>query len=158
MVGSGLQSAQALAVIAIAAFGAWIAFRQMQIANSKLLHDLYEKRYRIYDATRTMLNEAVQHQTMSQETLRAFILGTGDATFLLSDELAGYLVEMSEHARRMQAITITMEALPVGDEKARASRAAGADREWLVNQIDGLAAKFEPCLRLSKRKRKRRLF
>jgi hypothetical protein len=45
-----------------------------------------------------------------------------------------------------QAITISMGALPPGDEKARASAAAGEQRLWPIKQIDGLSKRFESVL------------
>jgi hypothetical protein len=67
---------------------------------------------------------------------------------LLDDyELVKYLNEMRTRAAKFQAIMISMEALPPGDEKARASAAAGEQRLWLIEQIDGLSKRFESVLR-----------
>jgi hypothetical protein len=54
---------------------------------------------------------------------------------------------MHERASKFQAITISMEALPPGQEKARASATAGEHRLWLIDQIDGLSKRFESALR-----------
>ena len=47
------------------------------------------------------------------------------------------LKQMSDRARSAQSIYMVMESLPPGDEKARASAAAGEHLVWLMQQIDG---------------------
>jgi hypothetical protein len=127
----------------------------MQIADARLQHDLYDRRYRIFDAARRLLSEIIIHGNATDEALRAFVLGTSDALFLLDDDLAKYLAEMSQHARALVAIKIAMEALPVGEQKANASKVAIDHQMWLVEQLDDLADKFRPVLRLNKRQRAR---
>lgn len=62
-----VQVLQALAVPVIAAVGAWVALQQMHIARVKLQHDLYERRYAVFEAVRRFLDEAVSHKIVSRE-------------------------------------------------------------------------------------------
>lgn len=149
-----VQALQALAVPVIAAVGAWVAVQQMVIARVKLQHDLYDRRYAVFDAVRTFLNEAVRNQVVSQETCRTFALKTADAEFLFDDGLAAYLKEMREHAFKAQALYITMQQMGPGDQKDAALRAASVHTTWLIDQIDGLALRFRPFLMLEKRERR----
>ncbi len=112
---------QALAVPVIAAVGAWVALQQMHIAHTKLQHDLYDRRYAVFRAVRRFLDEASTKKFVSDDTLRAFVLGTADAAFLFDNRLADDLMQMSERARSAQSICMTMEHLPDGEIKARAS-------------------------------------
>lgn len=153
-----VQVLQALAVPVIAGVGAWIALQQMQIARTKLQHDLYDRRYAVFQAVRRFLDEASVRRIVSPETFRAFALGTADAAFLFDDRLAAYLREMRERAAKAQSIFTVMENMPVGDEKARASAAAGEHVTWLMQQIDGLTERFRPFLTLDRRSRSARLF
>jgi hypothetical protein len=85
---------------------------------------------------------------ISEETFQSFSKAITDARFLFVDDaLIAYLNEIRTRASRFQAITISMEALLPGDEKARASAAAGEQRLWLIDQIDGLPKKFKSALR-----------
>jgi hypothetical protein len=149
-----VKALQALAVPVIAAVGAWVAVQQMVIARVKLQHDLYDRRYAVFDAVRAFLDEAIRSQIVSPETFRMFALKTADAEFLFDDGLAAYLREMREHASKAQAIYITMQQIGPGDQKAAAFSAASEHTMWLINQIDGLAARFRPFLMLQKRKRR----
>jgi len=51
-----VKALQALAVPVIAAVGASVAVQQMVIARVKLQHDLYDRRYAVFDAVRAFLN------------------------------------------------------------------------------------------------------
>jgi hypothetical protein len=145
-----VQVLQALAVPVIAAVGAWVALQQMYIARVKLQHDLYDRRYAVFEAVRRFLDAAVSTKIVSPEILNPFVLRTGDAPFLFDDDLAAYLKQMQERARKAQGIYLTMEAAPDMPQKAAAAAAAGEHLSWLVNQIDGLAEKFRPFLTLDK--------
>ena len=110
--------------------------------------DRYERRYAIFQAVGKALNEALCDKMISAEAFQSFSKAITDARFLLGDdELVAYLNEMRTRAAKFQAVTISMEALPPGDEKARASAAAGEQRLWLIEQIDGLSKRFESVLR-----------
>jgi hypothetical protein len=149
-----VQVLQALAVAVIGAVGVGVAFQQMSIARVKLQHDLYDRRYAVFDAVRALLNEAISSQIVSPETFRMFALKTADAEFLFDDGLAAYLREMREHAFKAQSIYSTIQPMEPGDQKAAAFRAAAEHTTWLNAQIDGLAARFRPFLMLEKRKRR----
>lgn len=149
-----VQVLQALAVPVIAAVGAWVALQQMYIARVKLQHDLYDRRYAVFEAVRRFLNEAVSQKIVSSETFHPFVLGTADAQFLFDDGLAAYLKDMREHAAMARSIYLTMQSIPEGaPQKAAASKAAGEHVSWLVNQIDRLTEKFRPFLTLDRRSR-----
>lgn len=149
-----VQVLQALAVPVIAGVGAWVALQQMYIARTKLQNDLYDRRYAVFQAVRRFLDEATVQRLVSDETVRSFVLGTSDATFLFDDDLAAYLKEMREHATKAQSIFVAMESLPAGDRKARASMAAEEHVVRLLQQFDGLTERFRPFLTLDRRTRR----
>jgi hypothetical protein len=149
-----IQILQALTVPLIAAVGAWVAVQQMRIARIKLQHDLYDRRYAVFQAVRRFLDETVANLLVSRDILRAFVIGTADAEFLFPDELAAYLGEMSRRARTAQSIYTTMQSLPDDSpERAKASLAANEQTRWLIEQIDGLTARFRDVLKLDKHSR-----
>jgi len=151
---SWVQILQALAVPLIAAVGALVAIQQMRIARIKLQHDLYDRRYAVFQAVRRFLDETVANLVVSHDILRAFVIGTADAEFLFPDELAAYLGEMSRRARSAQSIYMTMQSLPEGSpDRANATLAANEQTGWLVDQIDGLTVRFRDVLKLDKHSR-----
>lgn len=126
----------------------------MRIAKVKLQHDLYDRRYAIFQSARRLLDETAANKVVSADTLRQFVIGTADAEFLLPDDLAAYLAELSCRARKAQSIYMVMLSLPEGcQDWQNASLAANGETGWLVEQIDGLTAKFRDVLKLDKHSR-----
>jgi hypothetical protein len=50
-----MQWAQAIALILLSSVGAWIAVKQMRIATAKLNLDLYDRRFKVFEAGRRFL-------------------------------------------------------------------------------------------------------
>jgi hypothetical protein len=149
---------QAVAVIVIPVIGAWLAWQQVQIARVKLQHDLYDRRYRVFDAARRLLAEIGVHRSPSEEAVRAFVLGTSDAPFLFDDDLTSYLKDIQRRALEMKSQyqmlhatdSNSMPIIQVGEQRANASNAANEHWLWLVEQLDGTVDKFKPFLKLDK--------
>jgi hypothetical protein len=150
-----LQCLQAFALIAIAAVGAWLAWQQVQMARVKLQHDLYERRYRVFEAARKLLAETQIHRSPSDDDLRAFVIGTSDAVFLFDDDIAVYLKEMQKRAYEFQSLEKLLEVypdttpiIPVGEKRTQAVNASSEHFLWFSEQFDGLVDKFKPFLKL----------
>src|SRR5262249_12415620 len=73
-----LQILQAFALIAISAVGACLGWQQVRIARVKFQHDLFDRRFRVFEATRRMLAEVCRKVDASPEDQRTFIIETGD--------------------------------------------------------------------------------
>lgn len=120
----------------------------LSFSNDTQTADRYERRYAVFQVVSKALNEALCNKMISAETFQSFSKAVTDSRFLFDDDtLVTYLNDLRTRASKFQAITISMEALPPGDEKARASGAAGEQRLWLIDQIDGLSKKFKSALR-----------
>jgi hypothetical protein len=146
-----LQYVQTICLIVLTGFSVLIAYRQMEIAAAKWKHDLYERRYRVFDAMRNLLEEILYNAAASEEGMRSFMLATGDAKFLFDDSLTKYIMEWREHAKQLRSLKETMADAPVDDRnKASASMEANKHLNWLIQQKDGLADKFSSDLSLYK--------
>jgi len=106
----------------------------------------YERRHAAFRAVRSLIDDVHSHKFLPSETLRSFVEFEKDARFLFDRELAAYLSDIREHATSLQSITMVMDGLPAGDQKAAASRTAGEHRLWLISQNDLLIEKFQPFL------------
>lgn len=142
----------ALAAAGVTTYFAWhqknIAKEQADIAREKLRHDLYERRYRVFDATRKLLCEVAVHRSPSDDDLRAFIIGTGDAVFLFNDDLSGQLLEIRNRAQKLQSLDVLMHSMPVGDQRTNTVNQSSEHFTWLIGQLEGLVDKFKPFLKL----------
>jgi hypothetical protein len=146
----------AFAAVSVTAYFAWhqktVATEQADIAREKLRHDLYERRYRVFDAARKLLCEVAIHRRASEDNLRAFVIDTGDAVFLFNDDLSNYLVEIRDRAQKLQSLSDLLnipDLLPVGDQRTETVNESTQLCEWLVDQPQGgLVDKFKPFLKL----------
>jgi hypothetical protein len=92
---------------------------------------------------------------VSRDILRAFVIGPQTPNFCsrTTRRLTG---EVNRLARTAQSIYTTMQSLPEGSpERAKAILAANEQTVWLVEQIDGLTARFRNVLKLDKHSRSR---
>jgi hypothetical protein len=146
-----LQYLQTLALLLIPAIGAWIAWQQVQIARVKLQHDLYDRRFAVFEAARKLLHEVISHGDVSDSSLNAYAIATADAIFLLDDpKVCEYLKEIKKRSTILHIIKFDMEPLPAGDEKAALSKKAGEHLRWLNEQPDALVKHFKPFLMLER--------
>src|SRR5271166_908276 len=152
MVPLWLQYLQVLAVLLVPAIGAWIAWRQVQIARVKLQHDLYDRRFAVFEAARKLLVEVITHGDVSNNSLTTYAIATADAIFLLDDpKLCEHLKEIRKRSSILHTIKFTMEPLPAGDQKAALSKQASEHLLWLNDQLDVLVEHFKPFLMLERR-------
>jgi len=142
------QWLQALTVPTIAAVGAFLAWQQVKIARTKLRHDLFDRRFAVFEAARKFLATVMSHGKMSVPDFNEYTAGVIDAQFLLNQELHAYLFEIRRRAAAMQALKETLEPLPAGEKKAELAERAGQEFAWLSAQLDVLPRKFKPFLTL----------
>jgi hypothetical protein len=143
-----VQWLQALAVPTIAAVGVLLAWQQVTIARTRLRHDLFDRRFKVFEAARTFLARVMRNGKMSIADFGDYTAGVIDAQFLLNQEVHAYLFEIRRRAAAMQALKEAFEPLPAGAEKAKLAEKLGEEFAWLVAQLDVLPEKFKPFLTL----------
>jgi hypothetical protein len=153
----------------IAALGAWIALKQVEIAkqqaqtaasqakiaHNKLEHEIFEKLYdrrvAVFEATRDFLARVYDEKkgSITEDEVKAYGIKTLDAKFLFSNELYKYLRDVHFNVGAF-AFEIECEknenSIPV---KMMHRRKANEHLLWINEQGDentGFAAKFEAYL------------
>lgn len=138
----------------IAAFGAWIAARQMVIADEKLKLDAFDRQYArritVYEATRKFLAD-VYGKNISDENIRIYRLCVLDAKFLFDDDLYKYL---SEICRRVTAWNSARSHSSFGDfgkdnRSDDLKKVESENLNWINQQGDeqtGFDVRFRPFL------------
>jgi hypothetical protein len=152
-----LQYTQVIAVIVVALVGAWIAYKQFQLAEVKLKHDLYDRRFAVFEAARQLLYAVFRDFNASDQTIFAYKAGTSEAVFLLNDDdddIVAFLEELLKHATHLRALKETATQSPTGSQqKVDSNNKATAELTWFAAQLDILIKKFQPFLVLESRKR-----
>ena len=123
-----------------------IATLQWRVADTKLRLDLFDRRYKVYDATRKFLSVIFRDATFTDPQLFEFYAGTSDAEFLFRSDVVEYLAEIRERAIHMRTAQQLFEPLPVGDERSRHVETAHKDLLWFNDQITAMTKVFSPYL------------
>jgi hypothetical protein len=139
----------ALMVPIVAVFGAIIAYRQWQTAQNKLKFDLFERRFAVYDAARTLLASIVTSGKATDKETFAFLSGTREAKWLLNADIADYLdKELYHKALDLQTLAAELEGIPGDDERAANVNKQREIKQWIREQYNVLDEKFYPFLQL----------
>lgn len=142
---------QGIGVLVIGGVGARIAYVQLKLARVKLRHDLYDRRYAVFQAVRTLIAEVALHQNSTSETFGRFAVSTSDALFLFDDDMVGYLEAVRQQAGRLHSIRSTVINAPPGvltEGLGKAMEAMAGHEAWLFDQVNLLTNKFRPFLQL----------
>ena len=128
----------------------YIAYKQWRLAENKLKLDLFEKRYKVFEATRKFLSVILREATFQNTDLFEFYAGTADAAFLFKDDIISFLDSIRDHALKMRAYARQYSNLPVGDERTQLIKGESAELNGLTEQLRNLATKFQPYLGFTK--------
>jgi|SRR6185312_11338599 len=136
---------QALAVPAIAFAGVWIAAEQKRLADIRLRNDMFDRRFKIYDAALTLLRLATNRQDVGGDidTMVAYREGTQAAAFFFGTKVQAYLEEIRQNINEMN---VRQAEARQGGANANNSLTRGfALQNWCANQIENgiLIARFE---------------
>ena len=136
-----------IALIAVMiAYQQWKTNKAQQVTYEKRLkHELYDKRFAIYQAARTFLRDTVVKPTISDKMLIDYWAGINAARFLLDDEISDYLEEIEHKAVDLQT---NQQSVDGKVNIAEGSKERGELKKWFYHQISVLNQKFYPYLNL----------
>lgn len=140
------------ATIATAFLGlvaSWIAVQQLRLARHRFRLDLFDRRYKVYDATRTFLSTILRNATFTDVELFQFYSGTSDSDFLFGPELVDYLAQIRRRAVDMRLHQKKYEHLPIGYERSQHVDAEHMELLWLNDQILAMTKIFIPYIGFS---------
>jgi hypothetical protein len=127
-----VQSLQALLILFISGLGAWIAYKPVRIATAKLNLDLYDKRFKVFDAARNLVVHVLQEGRVDAHEIIRFNVGVLDAVFLFEADVVNYLDHLRERALALRTKTEQLRALDDQDPR----------RDALIDGIADLETKF----------------
>lgn len=128
---------------------AYVAWQQWNLSKAKLRLDLFDRRYKIYEATKTFLLQISSATTFSHLELVTFYAGTADAQFLFDSDVVDYLALIRKRAVGMTTHKKVYERLPEGEERSRHVEAEADDLVWLHEQLTAITKVFNPYLSFS---------
>ena len=128
---------------------ALIAIFQMKIAHDKLRLDLYDRRYKLYQATKNFVVVALGEQCCSYSQMFEFRRDTIDAVFLFGSDIVDYINQIDKRVVESRRIYESYQPLPVGVERTRLCDEEQGHRLWLTEQLTAMTKTFTPYLGFS---------
>ena len=129
----------------IAAAVAVITFLQWQTAREKVLLDLFDKRFTVYEELRSVVREYVASPKVRSESVDAFTKAASRAQFLFGPEVQGFL-EVRRVDLNWEMVTRNRQPVEMPEtQRARQEAALVAGTERLsafFNDFDKLVAPY----------------
>ena len=139
----------ALLTPTVAVLGALVAYRQWRLAQNKLKLDLFDRRFRVYEASRSLLASIRTSGKAKDEEVFEFMVATREAKWLLNQDVAEYLEKQLYHkALDLQCLASELEGVGVGEIRTKNVHAQADIKKWFGAQYDVLDQKFSPFLQL----------
>ncbi len=133
----------------VACLGIYIAYRQWVTARNKQRHDLFDRRFSIYDAARNFIASIMTSGEVREDELLKFMSCTREAKWLLNSDVSEYFDnELYEKALYLQALTSELEDLPIGSDRSANVQKRMETKKWILKQYDVLDEKFSQFLKL----------
>ena len=123
-----------------------IAYQQWMLARHKFRLDLFDRRYKIYEATAKFISIIFARANFTDEDLWDFCNGTRDSVFLYPKAIKDYLDEVKGRALDMRSFAIQLQDLPVGKERSDLVDRNHGEMVWLTDQMAALPERFSPYL------------
>jgi hypothetical protein len=128
----------------------YIAYRQWLTAKDKLKLDLFEKRFKVYEASIKFISSIINNNGMvSNEDMNDFIFNKNCSKWLFNEEIYGYLSEqIYERAIDLNVLNMELKDMGEGDQRTNIAHNQGEIRKWFNSQYRILDELFYPFLRL----------
>jgi hypothetical protein len=143
-----MQWAQAIALIVISCLGSWIAYKQVRIAAAKLNSDLYDRRFKVFEVAREMLEKYRRNFTITFEDVEEMTVGTADAVFLFGEDVQTYLRELQRNAYSYRAKSVQLSGMKTEDPEYAILSEKVCDLQDAVLDVNRLVSVFKPYLKL----------
>jgi hypothetical protein len=136
-------------LLVIAVIGAWIAFQQMVVARVRLQHDLFDRRYAVYQAVLSFVVSIIQTAKPSPADFNDLSLKTSAALFFFDEDTADYINEMRQRAAKLLGAKESLGAPNQTDEeRERHLQISHENLSWFSVQIPRLSQKFKCSMKI----------
>ena len=139
-------------IAAIVAYIGWLQYqtnkRQQLVNEEKFKLDLFDKRFKVYEATRYLFMQIIQLGNVDLQKIRKFRLLTMDAIFLFDDEIHEYL-EKEVHLKALKINNVVMQYkdLPVGTKRSELCEEQAEIEKSFHDEYSELQNVFSPYLK-----------
>lgn len=132
----------------IAGIAIYVAWQQWRTNRQKLKLDLFDKRFAIFQSTRTFLSTVLRDGRVNREDLEKFRMGILDSVFLLDQGTSDYLWGLRSIGSKAIMYNTQLEGVPVGEKRNELVDNEHREVEKLMDALGDLQEKFKPFLKL----------
>jgi hypothetical protein len=142
-----MQWAQAIALFVISCLGSWIAFKQAKIATAKLNLDLYDRRFKVFEATRAFINAFLINGKFESDELVKFMAATSEAVFLFDEEVPKYLGDLRGKVYNHRKVLAQLKGA-ADDKRDELADQLAATETAMSEEFARIIKLFKPYLKL----------
>jgi hypothetical protein len=144
---------QAFATIVIGGVATYIAYQQWRTNSRRVKLDLFDRRFRVFDATRNLLGSWYTVGLNDEEYLK-FLRETAEADFLFGSEVKEYRDEIYQRVQRWsfanQELKRAMESAGPVEKRTKLAETVRTEIEWATREVNTLPDKFRKYLDMHK--------
>ncbi len=128
-------------------FLSWLAYRNHQVSRNQLKLALYDRRFKVYEAVKQLLVDATKTNTLTTDSVTAYLRGTTEARFLFDPPAVAFMDNIRKKALAWrQQIHEAESHAPGTTARTEAEAQAQKIKETLVDDWPSLAKTFQPTL------------
>lgn len=144
-----IDTFSALLVPTIAVVALFVGIAQALINRARLKHELFDRRYSIFEATNKLIIHAINEDEINYDQLQEFYNDTRGARFLFNHEFEkNYLNKISKQVLDLRALQKKLRRRDVADNEL-IDQITDAEDE-LTNELEKIDDAFEPYLGINK--------
>ena len=128
----------------IAIITTFIAYRQWKIEKIKLTHDLFERRFKVYEQFQIYKSYILQSGTSSLEKYSLFISNTSESVFIFNEDIAILKRSFEENSMELLALNEELESNQWSKEEKtkKINRKLELQKWFLHNKIEKDFSKY----------------
>ena len=144
----------AIGMVVIAGFMAWIGYQQYATSRRHLNWSLYDRRLKVYTAIRKVIGEVFTHGKPDFTLLAHIAPELAESHFLFDKEVTEYLEKFWQKIVEGRYLHQQMypedgsPGLPVGGERSEVAEKSGHNTEWFIAQGEKATDLLKPYLKI----------
>lgn len=138
----------ALLTPTIAGFGIYIAYQQGVINKNRLKHELFEKRYAIYEKIGFYISEILISGTVKAGSDIEFLRDTKASALLFDSRIEKLVSQIYQKSVELHCLETELDALTSDVSRKENVRKQSEINDWLKEQLSSMPSLFEEYLHL----------
>ena len=135
----------------VAALVGYVAYRQWKTAHARLRLDLFDRRYRIYEAYWKRFSDIVREGEVKKLIEPEFNRARQEADFFFGDDVVSRLEEFDRHATNLWRLEKEREGPITQDKKKEIAREISDDLKWKFDEFKNTRDIFNKYMRFSEK-------